>query len=317
LRLAAEAGGLFLGTVALVRKSGFLAFGDLGADQRGDLLLGQGTTVHLGGPQAYGALLDRPGSAHTDLDGLGVADSGQRRPHDVRCLAVPGLQRVGQRFPEPSPDHGLNVPPVTPATKRIKDRRVRAIPGQTEEVGWEELAAGHPVIVLEGCDGTGKSTLATLLGTQYGYTIIRSGRLPDGADLAERYREPLERPGNLVLDRSFITELVYGPLRAGGRSRITPDQSASLAFTVADRGGVLVHLTAHPKALAWRLRQRDGHAPPLSWLRSVVRSYRNVFGALDGAAPIVRIDTTADIIKLLPAQLAVPYVHICPTCSTN
>ena len=160
---------------------------------------------------------------------------------------------------------------------------------------WEELAAGHPVIVLEGCDGTGKSTLATLLSTRYGYTIIRSGRLPDGADLAKRYGEALDQPGNLVLDRSFITELVYGPLRAGGRSRLTPDQSASLAFTVADRGGVLVHLTAHPKALAWRLGQRDGHAPPLSWLRSVVRSYRNVFAALDGAAPIVRIDTTAGV----------------------
>jgi len=167
--------------------------------------------------------------------------------------------------------------------------------GQTGEVGWEELAAGHPVIVLEGCDGTGKSTLATLLGAQYGYTVIRSGRLPDGADLAERYRETLDQPGNLVLDRSFITELVYGPLRAGGRSRLTPDQSAELAFALADRGGVAVHLTAHPKALAWRLRQRDGHAPPLEWLRSVVRSYRNVFAALDGATPIVRIDTTAGV----------------------
>jgi hypothetical protein len=172
---------------------------------------------------------------------------------------------------------------------------IRPAPGdpeQTEDVRWEELAAAHPVIVLEGCDGTGKSTLATLLGTRCGYTIIRSGRLPDGADLAERYGEVLAQPGNLVLDRSFITELVYGPLRADGRSRLTADQSASLAFTVADRGGVLVHLTAHPKALAWRLHQRDGHAPPLTWIRSVVRSYQNVFAGLDGAAPIVRIDTT-------------------------
>ena len=178
----------------------------------------------------------------------------------------------------------------TAATMRDADAYVNLF---TDDAQLME-AAGHPVIVLEGCDGTGKSTLATLLGAQYGYTVIRSGRLPDGADLADRYRETLDQPGNLVLDRSFITELVYGPLRAG-RSRLTPDQSAELAFALADRGGVAVHLTAHPKALAWRLRQRDGHAPPLEWLRSVVRSYRNVFAALDGATPIVRIDTTAGV----------------------
>jgi hypothetical protein len=297
LRLTAEAGGLVLGAVVLVRTGGFLAFNDLRTDQRGNLHLGQGVTVYLGGPQSDWALLDRAGAGavHADLDRLGVANSGERRPHDVRGLAVPRLQRVGQRFAEPISDHGPKVPSVTSATETNKGPAHSHHSSQTGEVGWEELAAGHPVIVLEGCDGTGKSTLATLLGTQYGYTIIRSGRLPDGADLAERYREALDQPGNLVLDRSFITELVYGPLRAGGRSRLTPDESAELAFALADRGGVAVHLTAHPKALAWRLRQRDGHAPPLEWLRSVVRSYRNVFAALDGATPIVRIDTTAGV----------------------
>jgi thymidylate kinase len=163
-------------------------------------------------------------------------------------------------------------------------------------VGWEELIAGYQLVAFEGCDGTGKSTLASLLAARHGYTVVRSSRPDDGADLVGTYRAALSQPGNVVLDRSFITELVYGPLRTG-RSRLTPDQAAELAFVIADRGGALVHLTAHPKALAWRLRARDGHAPPLNWLRTVVRSYRNVFAALDGAAPIVTIDTTADVIK--------------------
>jgi hypothetical protein len=161
-------------------------------------------------------------------------------------------------------------------------------------VGWEELTAKYPVIVFEGCDGTGKSTLAALLGARYDYAIVRSARLDDGADLVAGYRAVFGQPGNLVLDRSFITELVYGPLR-NGRSRLDPDQAAQLAFAVADRGGVLVHLTAHPKALAWRLRARDGYSPALGWIRAVLRSYRDVFAALDGAAPIVTIDTTAGV----------------------
>ena len=158
-------------------------------------------------------------------------------------------------------------------------------------MGWEELTAGYPVVVLEGCDGTGKSTLAQLLSSRRGYTVIRTGRLEDGPDLADRYRALFDQPGNLVLDRNFVTELVYGPLRHG-RSRLDPDQAVRLAFALADRGGVLVHLTAHPKALAWRLRARDGYSPALDWIRAVVRSYRDVFAGLDGTAPIVTLDTT-------------------------
>jgi thymidylate kinase len=177
-------------------------------------------------------------------------------------------------------------------------------------VRWEELTAGYQVVAFEGCDGTGKSTLATLLGDRYGYTVVRSRRPDDEADLVGTYRAALSQPGNVVLDRSFISELVYGPLRTG-RSRLAPDQAAELAFALADRGGALVHLTAHPKALAWRLRVRDGHAPPLDWLRSVVRSYRDVFAALDGTAPIVTIDTTADVINSLPKGLTVPSPPAC------
>jgi hypothetical protein len=162
-------------------------------------------------------------------------------------------------------------------------------------VGWEELTASYPVIVFEGCDGTGKSTLATLLGTRHGYAVVRSARPDDGADLEAGYRAVLDQPGNLALDRSFVTELVYGPLR-NGQSRLDPDQAAQLAFALADRGGVLVHLTAHPKALAWRLRARDGHSPALGWIRAVLGSYRDVFAALEGAAPIVTLDTTAGVL---------------------
>jgi broad-specificity NMP kinase len=158
-------------------------------------------------------------------------------------------------------------------------------------VRWDELTASYPVIVLEGCDGVGKTTLASFLSTTYERTLVRCGRLDDGADLAGQYLAVLDQPGRLVFDRSFVSELVYGPLR-DGRSRLTPDQAASLAFALGDRGGVLVHLTAHPKAVAWRLRVRDGYAPALDRISAVLRAYCSVFAGLAGAAPIVTVDTT-------------------------
>lgn len=156
---------------------------------------------------------------------------------------------------------------------------------------WDELAERYPVIVLEGCDGTGKTTRAAELANRHGYSVVHSARADDPDGLADAYRAVLRQPGKLALDRSFVSELVYGPLRDGG-SRLTGREAAELAFALADRGGVLVHLTAHPKALEWRLRARDGYAPPLDRLRVLLAKYRDVFGALDGTAPILTVDTT-------------------------
>jgi thymidylate kinase len=152
-------------------------------------------------------------------------------------------------------------------------------------------AAGHEVIVLEGCDGTGKTTLANILATRHGYAVVHSGRTPDDIDLVARYRSMLAIPGKIALDRSFISELVYGPLQHG-RSRLTAADAAELALLVAARGGVLVHLTGSPEAIVARLRARDGSAPPLERICALTDAYRNVFAALADTAPTITVDTT-------------------------
>jgi hypothetical protein len=153
--------------------------------------------------------------------------------------------------------------------------------------------AAYQVIVLEGCDGTGKTTLAAALASQHGHAVIHSGRTPDGTDLTGRYQALLATPGKIVLDRSFISELVYGPLDHG-RSRLTLPDAASLARRVAARGGTLVHLTGHPGIIAARLRSRDGLAAPAAdRIRAITGAYRDAFALLNGTAPIITADTTA------------------------
>ncbi len=152
----------------------------------------------------------------------------------------------------------------------------------------------YEVVVLEGCDGTGKTTIASALAERHGYAVIHSDRPPDAADLAERYREVLALPGKVALDRSFISELVYGPVKFG-QSRLSARDAAELAFRVADRGGVLVHLTGSPDAIAARLRARDGYAPPPERIEAVIEAYRKVFDALADAAPTITSDTTVPV----------------------
>jgi hypothetical protein len=93
--------------------------------------------------------------------------------------------------------------------------------------------------------------------------LIHSARTPDGTDIAGRYRGILARAGPLVLDRSFISELVYGPL-LHGQSRLSLAEAADLAAIVTGPGGTLVHLTGQPEEIADRLLARDGCAPACS-----------------------------------------------------
>ena len=157
------------------------------------------------------------------------------------------------------------------------------------------VLAAYPVIVLDGCDGTGKTTLAEALREELGYAVTHSGRTPDGIDLVGRYRRLLAEPGRIALDRSFISELVYGPLLYG-RSRITPQTAVSLAQDVAQRGGTLVHLTGVPESIAARLRSRDGTAPPVDRIRAITDAFRAAFALLAEAAPVITADTTATVL---------------------
>jgi thymidylate kinase len=159
--------------------------------------------------------------------------------------------------------------------------------------GLTITAARYEVVVLEGCDGTGKTSLATTLAAQHGYSVVHSGRTPDDVDLLARYRSILAIPGKIVLDRSFISELVYGPLQYG-RSRLTASDAAQMVLLVAARGGVLVHLTGRPESIIVRLRARDGSAPPLERICALTDAYRTAFAALTGTVPIITADTTKD-----------------------
>jgi thymidylate kinase len=152
-------------------------------------------------------------------------------------------------------------------------------------------ARQHEIIVLEGCDGTGKTTIANALAADHGYTVVHAARSPDGTDLMAKYRQILNGPAPLVLDRCFISEFVYGPLVHGG-SRLSHSEAVQLAGLLAARGGLLVHLTGQPEVIAARLLARDGQAPSLPHLRAITRAYLEIFARLDAHAPVITIDTT-------------------------
>ncbi|MFD8148292.1 hypothetical protein [Streptomyces sp. NPDC059708] len=151
-----------------------------------------------------------------------------------------------------------------------------------------ELAARYDTLALEGCDGAGKSTLAQVLADDHGFTVVHSPMTPDAISLTARYTEILDKPGRLILDRCFISELVYGPLLRD-RCRITWPQALELVDLVTTRKGALVHLTAAPELIRARLLARDGEAPQLSELAALVAAYDKVFRTIASHTDVLTI----------------------------
>ncbi|MEV4081421.1 hypothetical protein AB0J43_14200 [Nonomuraea fuscirosea] len=151
---------------------------------------------------------------------------------------------------------------------------------------WAER---YEVIILEGYDGVGKTTYATALTTHYGYQRVHADRTPEGVNLFQRHQTILALPGRLVLDRSFISELVYGPL-LHGRCRLTASQTVELLGLVTARSGVLIHLTATLEQIQDRLLARDRTAPAHDEMRRVMARYVAVFADLARYATVLTVD---------------------------
>ena len=96
-------------------------------------------------------------------------------------------------------------------------------------------------------------------------------------------------PEPLVMDRGFVSDLVYGPLERGV-SRLSLLQARRLAVTVAERQGVLVHLTGNPDRIITRLLARDGHAPARGHIALLTAGYIDGFGHLAGHATVLTAD---------------------------
>ena len=123
------------------------------------------------------------------------------------------------------------------------------------------------VYILEGADGAGKTTTAeTLLAAYpddkfiYVHNGISDAYLP--GSLFRHYRAQIleaidwrERGVTTIIDRSFLSEAVYGHLYRG-KSRISDRQVRRLERLAVKHDVVLLGLEAHPDVRRARLESR-------------------------------------------------------------
>lgn len=101
------------------------------------------------------------------------------------------------------------------------------------------------IIIFEGADGCGKSVLATELARKLDPAILtRHGPYPGEAEVWRRYLVSMLPAyadiANVVMDRSWISEPIYGAAYRGGANRISVAQRRMLERVALGRGAGVV-----------------------------------------------------------------------------
>lgn len=112
------------------------------------------------------------------------------------------------------------------------------------------------IVVIEGPDGSGKTTLAMAYADLVGarYLHAEAPKLDSPHPLVA-YTEPLNPAFNYVLDRWHLGEHVYGPI-IRGKSSLTLRQSRAIDEMMMERTALLIHCNGTYSQLAKRLRDR-------------------------------------------------------------
>lgn len=112
------------------------------------------------------------------------------------------------------------------------------------------------MIIIEGLDGVGKTTLVNYFVSQgmkkhhFDYDV-------NNMDLFSKYMKVLGKNDlDLVLDRSFISEMVYGPILRG-KSKLELEQYKELLKSYKEHGTSIIYLTAPQEVLLERRREEQ------------------------------------------------------------
>ena len=114
------------------------------------------------------------------------------------------------------------------------------------------------IIILEGPDGSGKTTLANIIQKQTGYELIHFSNPTSEIQrtaMFDRYVAAIKGHKNLILDRSWYSEMVYGPILREA-SCINHYQMYELEKLLAKKGALVIYASADIETLWSRCEKR-------------------------------------------------------------
>jgi len=114
------------------------------------------------------------------------------------------------------------------------------------------------IIILEGPDGSGKTTLAKQIARQTGYTYEHRSKPENEEEKARmmgEYIQMCKSKQNIIVDRCWYSEMVYGKVMRD-QSYIDYPQMYELERMLAKNGAIIIYCTAPTAALWMRATKR-------------------------------------------------------------
>lgn len=150
------------------------------------------------------------------------------------------------------------------------------------------------VVILEGPDGGGKTTLASQLREEYGYRIVKTGP-PAPGDIFRQYADALvmalEGP-TTVFDRHYLGESIYGPILRGV-DRLGVEGRDTIERIITERGVRLIIVCPPWETLVTGWGSKEDLLKNESTLRTVYDRYGEEAARL-GLTPYDWIAPNAD-----------------------
>lgn len=131
------------------------------------------------------------------------------------------------------------------------------------------------IVIVEGCDKAGKTTLAQTLAGQVDLFYYHA-TISTETNLFEKYADiirSINRP--TITDRFYPSELVYGPL-IRGHSRLNISQFRKLNKMIQIRGGCFIYCFAARNIIAARFTNEEEDYLPVSLIPETLRKYKRL-----------------------------------------
>jgi thymidylate kinase len=148
------------------------------------------------------------------------------------------------------------------------------------------------IIIMEGCDCTGKTTFAEMLAEKTGFEVVKGSSF-EIAELGqfgmyEHMWNLLDRD-NIIIDRFLYSNLVYGSIY--NYPMMQPIQYMSLVEKL-NRRALVVYLQASPIVISERMAIRGDDMIKADDIHTILASYNNNINGLFMPKTMLSLDTT-------------------------
>lgn len=146
------------------------------------------------------------------------------------------------------------------------------------------------IIIIEGPDGAGKTTLANKIQKQTGYMLLHRSQPKteeEKAKMMDEYLSVLRSGKNCIMDRCWYSEMVYGPVMRDA-AYISYPQMYELEKQLARVGGLIIHCTG-PMQTLWKrcLTRGEDYIVDKETFTKIYKGYDTLMNDVPHIVPVV------------------------------